>query len=115
MKRLYLLALSLFFLFSLSGCLELLGLDHHMNAEQKKQYEQLRKMGRIVIRNSTSSTAYLVVDYMGYGNIPAGRRAYISVVPGAHTLEAYDRNGRITDRARIYLDESGRYYWTIGK
>ncbi len=115
MKRLYLSAMAVFFLFCLGGCLELLGLDHHMNAEQKKQYEQLRKMGRVVIRNSTPSTVYLVVDYMGYGNIPPGHRAYVSLAIGAHRLQAYDRRGFITDSVSIYLDEYGRYLWTIGK
>ena len=115
MKRLFLFTLSLFFLFCLSSCIHLLGLDRYMNEEQEKQYEQLQKMGRLVIKNVTSSTVYLVVDYMDYGNVPPGRRVSVSVAAGTHTLEAYDKNGHIRDRASIYLLESDRYDWVIGK
>jgi hypothetical protein len=86
-----------------------------MDEEQEKQYEQLQKLGRLVIKNTTSSTVYLVIDYTGYGNIPPGRRASISVPAGSHTLEAYNENEHIIDRVRIYLYESDRYNWAIGE
>ena len=106
--------LSIFILF---GCMHLFEgtINRHMNEEQKRQFEQNREMVRLVIKNSTSSTVYLVIDYMGHGNIPPGRRVSRSVAAGSHTLEAYDENGRIKGRVRIYLRKSDRYTWSIGE
>jgi len=95
-------------------------MGRYMDEEQKRQFEQrqeqLQEMARLVIKNSTSSTVYLVIDYVGHGNIPPGRRVSRSVTAGSHILEAYDeKNGHIKDRERIYLFKSERYTWSIGE
>jgi hypothetical protein len=85
-----------------------------MSEEQKKEYEQQQKMGRVIIKNETPSTVYLVVDYTDHGNIPSGKRAFVTVPAGGHTLEAYGRNGHLVARVSIWLCESERYHWDIG-
>lgn len=96
---------------SLSSCLYLLGLDHYMTDEQIREYEQLRKMACVIVKNETPSSVYLVVDESNYGRIPPGSRAYANVQAGGHSVELYDDKAHRVVSIWISLNESERYRW----
>jgi hypothetical protein len=98
---------------------DVLEVDRRMSEEQKRQYEELRKMGCLVVKNATTATVYLVVDGVDYGRIPPKRRVSITVKPGLHRLVAHTEEGRTRYSATLWAEapENGAECsrWRIGE
>lgn len=98
---------------------DVLDVERRMDEEQKRQYEELQKMGCLVVKNASSAAVYLVVDGVDYGRIPPKRRVSITVRPGVHRLVALTEDGRTRYSATLWAEapdngvECSR--WRIGE